>query len=602
MDPSKHKVGSPSKPSRPAPSHGAAYRGETPSSSSSLRPPPPQQQQGHVIPPVPLRETSLPVDHEADAFPSELESQGRRMRELYLRDSPRRVRVDASRSAVYGYASAHPTPPHPRVHDDETTRGGASVVSSIQRQQGPIPPLHPQFGSAQRLYGGSETSSSGTAPVGTARPSAVDLFYGRRETSSSGAAPAGTARPSAVELFYGRRGTSSSSAAPVGTARPSGVGLFYAPQTWPQPPQRHAGEETRSSHSGAPEPPIHQDSRLEKIRLESLRSPMTLEQLLMSCSAFVVQLLEQGDKEIRHRVLGWFVHRAHEIMGNRQGHAVFATLLRICRWRYEELRSIVEAAVTPSLVSRSNDGVTSLKMLIAEVARHWDLSERLVGSFVNERVMDEAGGDELIAHCFTTMPYEVTKALIRHALDTINDKLESEYGSRCLAVCFRNARADELKDFEKVICEGAIDMAKGQYSNYFMQGVLEHGDIGVQYAVVDQLMTEVASLSCHHYGHYVLQSCILKTGDYRGELLRRLIQELERLGDTQLAGLVKNRFGSRLLSRLLDTAETPRFRKERWGWELAQRIRRASAAHVGPDLEKTNAKRVMKSVDRMGLS
>ncbi|XP_040243356.1 uncharacterized protein [Aegilops tauschii subsp. strangulata] len=329
---------------------------------------------------------------------------------------------------------------------------------------------------------------------------------------------------------------------------------------------------------------------------------MTLEQLLMYCSAFVVQLLEQGEEEMRHRVLGWFVHRAHEIMGNRQGHAVFATLLRICRWRYEELRSIVEAAVTPNLVSRSNDGVTSLKMLIAEVARHWDLSERLVGSFVNERVMDEAGGNELIADCFATMPYEVTRALIRHALDTINDKLESELGSRCLAVCFRNARADHLKDFEKAVCEGAIAMAMGQYSNYFMQGVLEHGDIGVQYAVVDQLMTEVASLCCHRYGHYVVQSCILKSGDYRGELLRRLIQELERLGDTQLAGLVKNRFGSRVLSRLLDTAETPRFRSERWGWELAQRIRRASAAHLGPDLEKTNAKRVMKSVDRMGLS
>lgn len=44
-----------------------------------------------------------------------------------------------------------------------------------------------------------------------------------------------------------------------------------------------------------------------------------------------------------------------------------------------------------------------------------------------------------------------------------------------------------------------------------------------------------------------------------------------------------------------------RFRKERWGWELAQRIRRASAAHLGLDLEKTNAKRVMESIDRMGM-
>lgn len=55
------------------------------------------------------------------------------------------------------------------------------------------------------------------------------------------------------------------------------------------------------------------------------------------------------------------------------------------------------------------------------------------------------------------------QALIRHALDTINDKLESELGSRCLSVCFRNAQADELQDFNMVVCEDAIEIAMGQY-------------------------------------------------------------------------------------------------------------------------------------------
>ncbi|KAI4993014.1 hypothetical protein ZWY2020_007327 [Hordeum vulgare] len=638
-------------PPRAAPSYAAgraAYRGETSSSSSALRPPP-QQQHGQAIPPVPPRQASLPVDHGADAFPFELESPERRMEELYLRDSRRRVRVDASsgslpsprdRSAVYGYDydSAHPTPPHLRVHNDEATRGGAS--SSTQQEPGPmIPPLHPhpQFGAPHHLYGRSETSSSGAAPVGTARPSAVDLFYGRSEPSTVDAAdahrfagkfylppseaalaaiahrrrlapapPNNSTAPTTRSAATARSPPQSPASTSTRWPKASSSGQQpllqqrYAPQAWPQPPQRYARDETRSSHSGRPEPPIRQDSRLEEIRSESLRSPMTLEQV-MSCSAFVVQLLEQGDEKMRHKVLDWFVHRAHEIMGNRQGHAVFATLLRICRWRHEELCSIVEAAFTPNLGLRSDDWVTSVRMLIAEVARYPDLSERLVGSFVRERVMDEAGGDELIAHCFATMPYEVTRALIRHALDTINDKLDSEFGSRCVSVCFRKAQADDLQNFNNVVCEGAIEIAMGQYSNYLMQDVLEHGDIGVQYAVVDQLKTEVANLCCHQYGHYVVQSCFLKTGDCRGELLRRLVQALQELCDTQLAGLVQNAFASRVLSRLLHTAGTRRFRKERWGWELAQRIRRASAAHLGLDLENTNTKRVMKSIDRMEM-
>lgn len=55
------------------------------------------------------------------------------------------------------------------------------------------------------------------------------------------------------------------------------------------------------------------------------------------------------------------------------------------------------------------------------------------------------------------------QALIRHALETINDKLKLEFGSRCLSICFRNAQADEVQDFNKVVCESAIDMAMGQY-------------------------------------------------------------------------------------------------------------------------------------------
>ena len=55
-------------------------------------------------------------------------------------------------------------------------------------------------------------------------------------------------------------------------------------------------------------------------------------------------------------VLDGFKRCAHGFMGNRQGHAVFEALLGSFHGHYKELKIIVEAAVTPNLVSRSNAG------------------------------------------------------------------------------------------------------------------------------------------------------------------------------------------------------------------------------------------------------
>ena len=131
----------------------------------------------------------------------------------------------------------------------------------------------------------------------------------------------------------------------------------------PEPPR----DETPSSSSEASEPPIPEDPRLEEIRSELLDSPTMLEQLVLSSpesSAFVVRLLVEGDEHghIRQSVLGGFVHRAHGIMGNRQEHAVFQALLRFSQWRHEELSHIMDAAVEPNLVSRTNDGYVHRSM------------------------------------------------------------------------------------------------------------------------------------------------------------------------------------------------------------------------------------------------
>ncbi|XBH57938.1 hypothetical protein VPH35_079464 [Triticum aestivum] len=320
----------------------------------------------------------------------------------------------------------------------------------------------------------------------------------------------------------------------------------YAAQTLPEPPR----DETPSSSSEASEPPIPEDPRLEEIRSELLDSPTMLEQLVLSgpeSSAFVVRLLVQGDEKghIRQSVLvDGFVHRAHGIMGNRQGHAVFQALLRFYQWRPEELSRILDAAVEPNLVSRTNDGVTSLRMLIEYVAPYHDLSARLVGSLVHERVMDELQGHHLVEQCFKSM----------HHVDT-RQAAVARYGSMCLCTCVRFSTGEELGRFQDRALGRAVDLAMGRHSNYFVQRVLDRGSSQFRKDLVHELMGDAAGLSRHPCGNYVVQHCFLnqESGEPQPDLLPIVLRAFADLPREELHDLVQHAPGKLVLHRLLDT-------------------------------------------------
>ncbi|XBH57676.1 hypothetical protein VPH35_079243 [Triticum aestivum] len=309
-----------------------------------------------------------------------------------------------------------------------------------------------------------------------------------------------------------------------------------AAPTWPQQPQF-------AQHP----PTIHQDWKLEVIRSNLLRHPMALEQLVMSSdreySAILVHRLNIGDEQMREMVLERFKQCGDAIMGSRQGHAVFQALLRSIQAiivndrQYDEV--IFRTMVQPNPWSRPYDfqpfhmwisaefvSPSSVRMMqgdFSDVAHHGGgvepgpVHQALVNCFVRDRVMDDFGGGELIAHCFTRMDYDVTKALVTHAMDTIEDKLNSPYGH----LIIRYARGEELHLFQDTLVERALldrcfylpnlhDRLATTCSNRLVQSLLDPDMDRIEFRrqLLSRLMQHVViSLSNNWYGRFVLRHC-----------------------------------------------------------------------------------------------
>ncbi|XBH57681.1 hypothetical protein VPH35_079248 [Triticum aestivum] len=475
----------PGGPPRPAPCYAggpAGYRGEASSSSSPApRPPPPQQQQhqGHAVPPVGMPQPSTPWGPGAGAPP------------------------------FFGFG-----PPVP----------------------GPIPPLHPQFGSQQ--YPGDIYYSLGPPmPIHPLAwtPSYLDAMGPHNWSDAF--------RPAVLPI---------SNSDMVAAPQPPQF-LQNPPWFEPLPPQPYV-------YVGQPVPRIYQDSRLAQIRSELLsRSPMTLEQLVMSLDQEYLEIL---------MVLDGFKRCAHGFMGNRQGHAVFEALLGSFHGHYRGLEIIVKAAVTPRLVPRSDDGVASLELLITAVASSGfaPLSGLLVESFLKERVMDDDRGDELIVHCFTTMPINVTAALINHAIYTIDDKMLSPSGTKFLATCFLYAQDEEVPRFQTEILANAVAMAKQRAGKYFVLHLLDHASsMEFRKQLASNLMQDVLHLSRTCQGQFVVEHCVLSE---EKELLNIALRACAGLASGDLKMLVTQRasrnFVLPLLQSLLERGNTafPEIAKE----------------------------------------
>uniref|UniRef100_A0A8I6XSX8 PUM-HD domain-containing protein n=1 Tax=Hordeum vulgare subsp. vulgare TaxID=112509 RepID=A0A8I6XSX8_HORVV len=344
----------------------------------------------------------------------------------------------------------------------------------------------------------------------------------------------------------------------------------YAPQNWPppSPPPQFVQHPPRFEPLppqpwGAPEPPIYQDPRVQETKLVLLNSPMVLGQLVMSPehSAILVHQLEVGDEQMRDMVLDGFKHCGREIMGDTQGHAVLEALLHSLHGRYRGLEIIVEVAIKPRLLSRSKDGVYSLELLITAVAGFPALSARLVHSFVNERVMDDVGGDELIVRCFTTMPDYVTAVLINHAIDTIDDKMLCPFGSTFLATCFEYAEGEEVPRFQTIILAKAVEMAKKRAGKHFLLHLLNHANVSIQFRkqLMSKLMKKVLDLCFHCQGQIVVEQCFVSK---ETELLNIALRACADLTTGELQVLLGERVVSRsfvllLLHRLVEDGNTP---------------------------------------------
>ncbi|XP_044378012.1 uncharacterized protein [Triticum aestivum] len=155
------------------------------------------------------------------------------------------------------------------------------------------------------------------------------------------------------------------------------------------------------------------------------------------------------------------------------------------------------------------------------------------------------------------MDYEASKFLIRHALCTIGYMLDSASGLARLATCFRHARPEERWRFQGIVVKYAVEMAMERHSNYFVQLVLDHGDIQFRCGLVYKLMMQFASLSLHPHGNYLVQHCVRnrRTGSPQHDLLPIVLSACNRQSIRELQGLVQTPPATFVLHTLLQTGE-----------------------------------------------
>ncbi|KAL5219148.1 hypothetical protein ABZP36_019832 [Zizania latifolia] len=307
--------------------------------------------------------------------------------------------------------------------------------------------------------------------------------------------------------------------------------------------------------------PIRRRERtLDEVRLELLRGPMPLGMVYFRESvAHVIRLLQEGVDEYRLSVLALVKSNAHKVMGDQEGHQVFIALLRACVGRRDELDVIVKAATTRSeegLISRvakQNNGVTCVKELIKAVAPYPEMCKLLIACLACERFLDDYLGEKLLPTIFAEMRYEDTSVLIGCVTYNFQRMLLTPHGSSCVQECFVNARGEELCALEGAILDQAAALAKGEYSNYFMQRVLSCGSEMLKRGVVERLMVDLVSVCQSQLGSFVVEACFLRTGS--PDLLLVVLSTFLHLSDEDLANLVQCRYSNYTVTKLLSTGK-----------------------------------------------
>ncbi|CAL4921262.1 unnamed protein product [Urochloa decumbens] len=335
---------------------------------------------------------------------------------------------------------------------------------------------------------------------------------------------------------------------------------------------------------------------LEHVRSRLLRRPMELDLLMIpQAAAHVARLLEEGDEKVRRSVLAKVRGDVCGVAASIEGQAVLLALVRACAGRPDELRDIVHAmyksnGFSMGLAKHYHGMGTLLKELARNLAPYPQMLVQFVCWLLRERLMEQYQGAELLQYCFTTMFYEDSKVIIQFATAIINELLFSSFGSRCLAECLVYARDGELRALEKVILGRTIEIAMGQYSNYFLQRAIELGSKLLQAAIAERVAADVVNLSVDRFGSYVVEACFLLARTPAP--LQRLLAAFQGLRDDALAELVRGNYSNYVVSKLLD-AGRQHFPQE--ARALARRIEMLPA----PVQREMHARRVMMVVNKL---
>uniref|UniRef100_K4AL73 PUM-HD domain-containing protein n=1 Tax=Setaria italica TaxID=4555 RepID=K4AL73_SETIT len=298
---------------------------------------------------------------------------------------------------------------------------------------------------------------------------------------------------------------------------------------------------------------------LEQVRLRLLRRPMEPDLLMFPGAAgHVASLLVEGDEQVRRSVLARVRCDVGCVTGSKERRDVLLALVRACAGRPDELQEIVHA-VYNSIgflmgVEKHNRGLADIVQgLVQALAPYPQMLVQFICWLFRERLMEQYNGVNLLRSCFTTMSYEDSKIIIQFSTAIIDELLFSSFGSRCLAECLEHARNGELRALEEIILSRTVEIAMGQYSNYFLQCAIQCGSELLQVAITDRVAADVVTVSSDRFGSYVVEACFLLA---RTKVpLQRLLAAFQGLRERALAELVRGNYSNYVVSKLLDAGK-----------------------------------------------
>ncbi|CAN6321101.1 unnamed protein product [Urochloa humidicola] len=332
------------------------------------------------------------------------------------------------------------------------------------------------------------------------------------------------------------------------------------------------------------------------LTLEEVRDFLLVNQLvpqvvgLAVSPEFVVQLLKEGSDAVRGNVFNGVLGALRFVMEDSEWSGVFIELLR--EGRLPELRAILHVVRNDKVfllkVANAGCGMTVLVSLVEAVNLHPQLRRRLIDRLLYEGLFHHRRSQDLLRSIFSTFPYEDSSIVIQRAIDTFRGVLATMSGSLSMAECFVFAKNDERRDLKEIILGHTVEIAKGKFSNFFLQRVLECGSYPLKSSITHCVLDNLVSLSMDRYGVFVVRACFVQTGSARLPLLQRVLTEFQCLPDRQFARLVEDPCANHVVSRLL--MEGRRVRRGQFSipirdatTDLAWRIEMLQAAGVAPD-------------------